>query len=77
VRKRPGWRSAERTYRHLSRELAEKAYWERTAPMRAAMALGARELRALHGAAHSTCLDQGPTTCPTWEAIHALEAFNV
>jgi hypothetical protein len=71
--KRPGWRSVERTYQHLSRGLAEAAYRERTAPLRAAMTLGAQELRAIHSASHPECLDQGPETCPTWEAIHALE----
>ena len=74
--KRPGWRAAERTYKSLSRDLFEKAVRERLAPAKRAAALGAAELRAIHSSVHPKCLDQGPATCPTWEAIHALEGVS-
>lgn len=31
------------------------------------------ELRQMHSALHPECFDQGPQTCPAWDAIHGLE----
>ena len=33
------------------------------------------ELEQLHSAAHPACRDEGPETCPTWGAIHALRSL--
>ena len=32
------------------------------------------EIEAAHTALYPDCADQGPTTCPEWEAIYALRA---
>lgn len=73
TRRRQGWRAQQRTYNHLTRELQQAAANERARNVCGdAIEKAHDELLAIHGEKHSKCVDQGPTTCPTWEAIHAL-----
>jgi len=67
MRKRSGWRAAERTYKHLTGELASRARSEREAEQRAALALCIRELEQIHTLAYPDCTGG----CPAHEALGA------
>lgn len=69
-RKRPGWRSGERTYRSLSLDLARRGLEEKYQPLRAAARLALLELEQLHAHHYPRCAGG----CPAEEATSALRS---
>lgn len=66
--KRPGWRSQERTYNYLTRDLQRKAAEERAANrFRRPLELCLKEIEEFHHTAYPKC--QGG--CPAHEAMAA------
>lgn len=69
MRKRRSWRSQERLYKAIGRDIFREA---KARQANAAIGAAITELEQYHRHYHRGCKDEGPDTCPTWAAIYGL-----